>query len=134
MKEIVIIDELRFQAEMVAGDEEAYTPEFVVHGIYFGEGDPEQSGQHWNFTRSLDEDDDGVCTVKEIQEIVIYGGIIDFTLTRQSLVCEFDENTSRSTMTRRLVITYEIDDETWEALVKQARLVFDGESYFTLIS
>ncbi|HEX4949259.1 MAG TPA: hypothetical protein VFZ34_21465 [Blastocatellia bacterium] len=133
MKQAEIIDELRFHAEMVAGHEEGYTPEFAVHGIYFGEGDPEQGGQHWNFTRSLGEDDDGVCTVKEIQEVTIYGGIINFTLTRQSLACEFDEDAAHSTMTRRLFITYEIDDETWNSLVKQAKLIFEGESYFKLV-
>jgi len=134
MQESEIIDEIRFHAEMVAGDEEESTPEYIVHGIYFGEGDPEQGGQYWNFTRSLDEDDDGVCTVKEIQEVVIYGGILSFTLSRQNLVCEFDEDASRFTKTRRLFITYEIDNETWDALTKQARIVFEGERYFHLIA
>jgi hypothetical protein len=43
-----------------------------------------------------------------------------------------DELRFHAEMTRRLFITYEIDDETWNSLVKQARLVFDGESYFKL--
>jgi hypothetical protein len=131
MTQPVIADELRFRAEMVAGHEEEFTPDFVVHGIYFGEGDPEQGGQHWNFTRSLN-DDDGICVVKEIQEVTEYGGIDRFKLTRRSLICDFNDAAAQSTRTRRLVITFEIDDETWEALVKQATLVFDGEAYFEL--
>jgi hypothetical protein len=132
MKQSVIADEIRFNAEMVAADEEEFTPDYVVHGIYFGEGDPEQSGQHWNFTRSLN-DDDGVCTVKEIQAVTVYGGIVSFRLGRRSLRCEFSDTTATSTQTRRLVIEFEIDDESWEALVKQAKLVFEGEDYFELV-
>jgi hypothetical protein len=131
MKQPVIADEILFKAEMVAAEEEEFTPDYVVHGIYFGEGDPEQGGQHWNFTRSLN-DEDGVCVVKEIQEVTEYGGIVIFKLTRRSLVCEFNDTTTQSTRTRRLVIEFEIDDETWEALVKQAKLVFEGEAYFEL--
>jgi len=32
------------------------------------------------------------------------------------------------------VIEFEIDDEGWEALVKQSKLVFEGEGYFELVS
>lgn len=128
----MIVAELQFNAEMVAADEEEYTPDFVVHGIYFGEGDPESGGQHWNFTRSLN-DDDGVCIVKEIQEVTVYGGIVSCRLTRQSFACEFNNETAQETQTRRLFITFEIDDETWKSLATQARLVFTGESYFNLV-
>jgi hypothetical protein len=131
MKQSVITDEIRFKAEMVAADEEEFTPDFVVHGLYFGQGDPEQGGQHWNFTRSLN-DDDGVCVVKEIQEVTEYGGIVSFKLTRRSVMCEFNDAAAQSTRTRRLVIEFEIDDETWEAFVMQAKLVFDGEACFEL--
>ena len=133
MNQSVTADELCFHAEWVAAQDEQYTPEFVVHGIYFGEGDPEQGGQHWNFTRSLD-DDDGVCTVKEIQQVTAYGGIISFVLTRQSLVCEFDDATAQIATTRRLVITYDINEETWQKLVVQAKHVFDGETYFKIVN
>ena len=131
MKQPVISDEIRFNAEMVAAHQEEFTPDFVVHGMYFGQGDPEQGGQHWNFTRSLN-DDDGVCIVKEIQEVTVYGGIVSFKLTRRSLACEFSDATAKSTRTRRLLIGFESDDEAWEALVKQAKLVFDGEGYFEI--
>src|SRR5688572_13443018 len=131
MQQPVIADEIRFNAEMVAAHEEEFTPDFIVHGMYFGEGDPEQGGQHWNFTRSLN-DDDGVCIVKEIQEVTVYGGIASFKLARRSLTCEFSSSTARATHTRRLQIAFEIDDESWEALVQQAWLVFDGENSFEL--
>lgn len=129
-----IIDELRFHAEMVGAEEEEYTPDYIVHGIYFGEGDPERGGQHWNFTRSLDDDDDGVCVVKEIQEIVFYEGIVGCALSRQGLVCEFDEASAKEAGTRRLSITFELDDETWMSLVTQAKLVFEGKDYFRLVN
>ncbi|HEX9002235.1 MAG TPA: hypothetical protein VGB07_20170 [Blastocatellia bacterium] len=126
-----IVSELRFHADMVTAIEEKYTPDFIVHGIHFGEGDPEQDGQHWNFTRSSDKDD-GVCTVKEIQELTVYGGIIACSLTRHYFSCEFDDGAVQKTMTHKLHITYELNDETWQAIMKQALLVFDGEDYFKI--
>jgi hypothetical protein len=126
----VIENEIRIKANLVAAEEDGYTPEFVVHGIYFGEGDPEQEGQHWNFTRSLGEDDDGVCIVKEIQQVTVYGGIERFTLARDSVTCEFDEEAAKETGVRKLFIEYSINDDTWQSLVEQAKLVFDGEGYF----
>jgi hypothetical protein len=126
----VIREQIHFKADLVVSLEEKYTPDFVVHGIYFGEGDPEQDGQYWNFTRSLGDDDDGVCTVKEIQEVTVYGGIERFTLTRQSLLCEFDGQTAKETEVRQLLIEYSINENEWQSLVKQAKKVFDGEKYF----
>jgi len=126
----VIEDELHVKANLVAGEEEQYTPNFVVHGIHFGEGDPERGGQHWNFTRNLGEDDDGVCIVKEIQQVTDYGGILRFTLTRHSMTCEFDEKTAKKTGVRKLHIEYSINEHAWQSLVKQAKFVFDGEEYF----
>lgn len=117
---------------MVDAEEEEYTPDYIVHGIYFGEGDPERGGQHWNFTRSLDEDDEGVCVVKEIQEIVFYEGIVSCTLSRHHLVCDFDEVAAKEAGTRRLFITFEIDDKTWAELLTQAKLVFQEKDYFSL--
>lgn len=127
-----ITAEIRFHADFVTASEEEYTPDFKIHGIYFGQGDPEQGGQHWNFTRSL-EDDDGVCTVKEIQEVTVYGGIVSCVLSRQEFRCEFDAETALETMTQKLHITYNIDDETWQAITKQASLIFDGDNYFKII-
>jgi hypothetical protein len=107
----VIENEIHIKANLVTGEQEGDTPDFVVHGIYFGEGDPEKGGQHWNFTRILGEDDDGVCTVKEIQEVTVYGGIVRFTLARDSATCEFDEDAAKETGVRKLLIDYNIDDD-----------------------
>lgn len=126
----MIGNEIHIKATLVAAEGEGYTSDFVVHGIYFGEGDPEQGGQHWNFTRSRGEDDDGVCTVKEIQQVTIYGGIVRFTLARDRVTCEFDEEEAKETGVRKLFIEYSINDDTWQSLVEQAKLVFDGEGYF----
>jgi hypothetical protein len=126
----VIENDIRIKANLVVAEEDEYTHDFVIHRICFGEGDPEQGGQHWNFTRSLGEDDDGVCTVKEIQQVTVYGGIVRFSLARDSVTCEFDEETANETGVRKLFIEYIINDDTWQSLVKQAKLVFDGEGYF----
>lgn len=126
----MIEDEIQVKANLVVGEENGYTPDFVVHGIYFGEGDPERGGQHWNFTRTLGEDDDGVCTVKEIQQVTVYGGIVRFTLARHRMTCEFDEEAAKETGVRKLHIEYSIDEEAWQSLVKQAKFVFHGEEYF----
>ncbi len=103
-------EEIRFAAERAVGHEEVYTPDFVVHGIYFGEGDPDHGGQHWNFTRTLGEDDDGVCTTREPQQITVYGGIHRFVLTRDSVTCGFAARTADVTEVRRLLIDLRIDD------------------------
>lgn len=126
-----ILNELRFYAKEAAGHEEEYTSDSIVHTIYFGEGDPEQGDQFWGFSRDLG-DDDGVCTVKEPQQVTVYGGITDCLLTPESFACEFDEDTARRTYTRRIHITFVINDEIWQRLKQQARLVFPGENYFRL--
>ncbi|MDY6993953.1 MAG: hypothetical protein SVR94_15300 [Pseudomonadota bacterium] len=125
-------DKICFEAEFVEVASEEYTPDFIVHGIYFGEGDPEEGGEHWNFTRTLETDDEGVCTVKEIQQVTIYGGITRFLLERNHLICEFDENRSKETGTKKLSITYDISDEEWVKLIEKSQLVFSGESYFEI--
>jgi hypothetical protein len=127
-----VAEETVFNAELVAAQQEEFTSDCIVHGIYFGTGDPEAGGQHWNFTRILGEDDEGVCTVKEIQELTVYGGITSFTMSRNGLACEFNAKTSRLTGTRRLQITYAVDDATWAAMIEQARYVFEGEACFVL--
>jgi hypothetical protein len=127
-----VVDRIVFNAELVAAQQEAFTADCIVHGIYFGTGDPEGGGQHWNFTRMAGEDDEGVCTVKEIQELTVYGGITSFTMSRTGLTCEFNASTARETGTRRLEITYAVDDATWTAMIEQSRHVFEGQLYFKL--
>jgi allantoicase len=94
--------------------------------------DPEQGGEHWNFTRTLETGDDGVCTVKEIQQVTIYDGINRFLLDRNHVICEFDEQHSKETGTKKIEITYDISEKEWEKLVEKAKLVFSGESYFEI--
>lgn len=127
-----VADTIIFHAERVAAQQEEFTPDCIVHGIYFGAGDPETGGQHWNFTRMPGDDDEGVCTVKEIQELTVYGGMTSFTMSRSGLVCEFSAEASRQTGTRRLEITYAVDDATWTAMIEQARHVFEDQPYFEL--
>ena len=127
-------DEISFRAERVASEEEAYTPDFVVHAIHFAAGNPEEGGQHWHFSRAVGDeaDDDGVCTVMEIQEVTIYDGIAGFSLSRDGVRCEFDEKAAKAAGVRRLCIDYSIDDATWESLQARARKVFEGEAYFAV--
>jgi len=127
-----VIESLHVNAQMVASNEEVFTEDFTVHGIYFGEGDPEAGGQHWNFTRSLGDDDEGVCTVKEIQEFTVHEGITSFEMSRTSVVCDFDSDAAQRTGVRRLTIAYEIDDATWTDLASQAKLVFTDMAHFKL--
>jgi len=127
-----VIDSVHFHASVVAANEEEYTDDFTVHGIYFGEGDPENGGQHWNFTRTLGDDDDGVCTVKEIQQLPVYEGITRFEMSRTGLACVFDLQTAQKTGVACLTIAYQIDDVCWAGLCTQAKLVFTGKDYFTL--
>lgn len=127
-----IIDEIRFEAEEAIGHEEEYTPDFTVYGIYFGNGDPEEGGEVWNFTRAFDENNWGVCTVKEIQAVTVYGGIVECILTRQYFACAFDKDTQKETGVGRLHISFNVSDEVWKNLAQQARMVFKGERYFRL--
>jgi hypothetical protein len=60
---------LSFFAEKVAVETTEYTPEYIVYMIAVGTGDPEKDGHCWTFSRSFD-DEDGVCTVREIQRAV----------------------------------------------------------------
>ena len=134
MKSPAVVDDLCFEASLVAAQESKRGGDFTLHGIYFGEGDPEMSGQHWNFTRTLGVEDEGVCTVKEIQEVTVYGGITKFLLTRGSVLCEFDESTAKETGVRRLRISFQVDESRWAQLAEQARRVFTDQAYFTVSS
>jgi len=129
-----ILDNLHIRAEVATAHEEVFTEHFTVHGIYFGQGDPEHGGQHWNFTRSLGDEDEGrVCTVKEIQAVTVYGGVTKFEMTRTGVICEFDDDTAVHTGVRRLTIAYQVDDAGWRDLQIQARLIFTGLPCFELV-
>lgn len=122
---------LEFKAEFVESSVEKFTDDYTVYTIYLGEGNPEIDGEHWNFQRSL-EDDDGVCTVKEVQQLTIYEGIINFQLSRNKLICEFDKETSKETGVEelKLIIHFQIDDEEWKKLKEIALIVFKDKNYF----
>ena len=122
-----IEEEIHFHADIVEGYEE---PDSLIHGIYFEYG-PEESGQSWNFMRDL-SNDDGVCIVKkEGQSGTCYGGISSFVLSREGLLCEFDENAAREMGVRRLRITFSVDEDAWTQLTQQAHLIFQEEPYAT---
>lgn len=134
MTTAAFVEHLHFDAQMIAVNEEVFTENFAVNGIYFGEGDPEHGGQHWNFTRSPGDGASGVCTVKEIQAVTVYGGIRCFRMQRTGIACEFDTETAKNTHVRRLTIGYHIDDACWSRLANQARKVFADMPYFELRS
>ena len=133
MKQLPIVDELSFEAPLVAAEIALYTvdEEYGVQGLYFGVGDPDLDGQHWNFTRYLDHDD-GVCTVKEPQAAVLYEGITSFKMSRTGLVCEFDATGAKDTRVRRLAIKYEADKACWDDMMRIAVVIFTDRPYFSM--
>ena len=122
---------LSFFAEQVGTDTTEYTPECVVYLVAFGTGDPEAGGHHWNFSRSFD-DDWGVCTVREIQQAVIYGGIERLRLHRSGVECDFDTNAAKEAGFTSLRITFEIGDEAWSEMTATANIVFRDCPFFSL--
>lgn len=129
--------EISFHAGSVEIIDNEFTPDFTVIGFHFGEGDPEHGGQHWNFTQSIPPeggDFDGVCTVKEIQQVTVYGGIRRFELWPDHLVCEFDERTSPLTGVEKLRISYTLPDEQWGKLAEMGKRVFENQTGFEVRS
>jgi hypothetical protein len=122
---------LSFVAEHVGTDTTEYTRECVVYLIAFGTGDPEADGHSWTFSRSFD-DDWGVCTVREIQQATIYGGIESFKLHRSGVECAFGPTAAEQAGVRALRITFDLDEKTWHELVATAKVVFRDCPYFTL--
>ena len=122
---------LSFFAEQVRSDTTQYTPTSVVYLIAFGTGDPEDGGHAWSFSRSFD-DDWGVCTVREIQRAVVYGGIERFRLRRSSVECTFDLKAAQEVGFSALRITFEIDEKAWAQLTATARVAFRDCPYFIL--
>jgi hypothetical protein len=122
---------LSFVAEDVGADTTEYTTECVVYLIAFGTGDPEADGHCWTFSRSFD-DDWGVCTVREIQQATIYGGIESFRLHRSGLECVFESKAAEKAGYHALRVTFAVDDKTWQEVATTARIVFRDCPYFTL--
>ena len=89
-----------FVANSVDGFENYFSEDFVVWNIFFEGSDPEQGGQSWSFQRalgkdgtleSLGEEDEGICTVKEVQQATFYECVKKVILARESFFCEFTE-------------------------------------------
>lgn len=126
----MVSEELTFKAEQVEFYTEEFTPDFRVHAIHFAQGDPEEEGNHWNFSRSEPDDNEGVCTVKEIQQLTMYGGMNKFILERGKIICQFSEDAAFKTGFKTILIHFQIPEEKWEQLAEIARLVFYEENYF----
>ena len=114
---------LSFVAQDIGADTTEYTPECVVYLIAFGTGDPETGGHCWTFSRSFD-DDWGVCTVREIQQATVYGGIERFHLHRSGMECVFDPKAAEEAGYRELRVAFAIDDKTWREVADTAQIVF----------
>jgi hypothetical protein len=122
---------LSFVAEHVGTDTTEYTRECVVYLIAFGTGDPEAGGHSWTFSRSFDGDW-GVCTVREIQQATIYGGIESVRLHRSGVECSFDPEATEKAGFRALRIKFDLDEKAWLELVATAKVVFRDCPFFML--
>jgi hypothetical protein len=120
---------ISFTAERVATHVEDFTDTFRVHGVYFEAGDPEAGGESWNFTRSS-EDDDGVCTVREVQRATLYDGIQELELSRSRLVCNFEPAAHKEAGCARLEIQLKLDDATWEKVAQMMDTVCSGKEFY----
>ncbi|MEE9334155.1 MAG: hypothetical protein V3U65_08695 [Granulosicoccaceae bacterium] len=132
----------KFTANIVEIFKNEFTPEFVVFNLLFEESDPEEGGESWCFQRalgadgtikSLEGDDDGVCTVKEIQQAILHEGIQMLELSKTQLVCVFEPQAVAETGTEGLEINYQLDDKLWNELKEMSSLVFTGKNFFTII-
>jgi hypothetical protein len=121
---------LTFAATDVASETIEYTPTCVVHLIAFGIGDPESDGHCWTFSRSFDDDDWGVCTVREIQQATLYEGIASLHFYRAGLECKFTPAGAAVAGIGVLRIRFEIEDEAWDQLAAIARTIFRDRDYF----
>jgi hypothetical protein len=116
----------------VADDLETHVEaDYELYTIAFSVGDVEVDGHSWNFSRGLDDDDSGVCIVREIQQATIYECITSFNLHRAGLACIFDKEGASEIGFSELQITFKIDDRAWKQLTNIARIVFRDRPYFT---
>ncbi len=126
----MLMTTISFTAERVSTWVENFTETFRVHGVAFEAGDPDsEDGEGWNFSRSS-EDDDGVCTVREIQRATLYDGIQDLHLSRTLLLCTFEPGSVDEAGCARLEIHLELDDETWEIIARMMSIVCAGKPFF----
>lgn len=131
----------KFFANSVDVFENYFSDDFVVWNMFFEESDPEERGESWSFQRalgkdgtleSLGEEDEGVCTVKEIQQATFYECIESVVLTRNSFFCNFDEKGAKQCGTSSILATFALTDEQWEKMKFTAQLVFLDCEYFKI--
>ena len=120
---------ISFTAEHVDTHIEDFTETFRVYGVYFEAGDPEAGGESWNFTRSF-EDDDGVCTVREVQRATLYDQIQELQLSRSELICTFEPGAQDATGCARLEIHLNVDDATWEKVAQMMDTVCSAKAFY----
>ncbi|MGF1488898.1 MAG: hypothetical protein ACFBSE_17575 [Prochloraceae cyanobacterium] len=132
---------IRFTAKTVEAFSTEFCKDFVVFNIFFEECDREEGGQSWSFQRALgadgtiesrEEEDEGVCTVKEIQQLTLYEGIERVKLSRNKFVCKFNIEAIQQIKIEGLEIDYSIDDDRWKRLIRIAVLVFRNRDYFRI--
>ncbi len=109
---------------------EDFTETFRVYGVSFGAGDPDNDGESWSFTRSF-EDDDGVCTVREIQRATLYDKIQELRLSRSQLVCLVDRAAVDEAGCARLEINLNLDMKTWEIIAGMMDIVCSGKTFYS---
>jgi len=131
----------KYTANLVDTFVEEFSEDFTVFSIFFEESDPDEGGESWNFQRalgadgkleSLGEDDDGVCVVKEIQQLTDYEVLEIVEISRNRFYCKFISEWAQRKNIEGLDISFEIDDEQWHRLLKISNLVFLNREYYHL--
>lgn len=121
---------ISFTAERVATLVETFTETHTVYGVSLETGDPDDDGEGWTFSRSF-EDDDGVCTVREIQRATVYDRIRELNLSRAQLTCVFEPAAVDETGCERLEIALKLEDRTWEILARMMDIVCSGKAFYS---
>jgi len=129
----------KFTANLVDTFVEEFSEEYAVYNIFFEESDPDMGGESWNFQRalgadgtleSLGEEDDGVCIVREIQQLTEYEKLELVEISRNRFYCKFSPEWVKTTQISGLDITYETDDAKWAELQNISNLVFVNKNYY----
>ena len=120
---------ISFSAERVATDVETFTETCRVYSVAFQAGDLDADGEGWTFSRSF-EDDDGVCTVREIQRATLYDGIRELRLSRARLTCVFEAAAAAEAGCERLEIDLQLEERTWDIIARMLDIVCSGKSFY----
>lgn len=118
---------LSFAATLAVAVSEDFGGGCVVHGLHFGGDDLEGGVPHWSFSRLVAAGAaDGVCTVREPQDLTFYDGIAEFRLGRDAVEVRFDAAGALQAGAEVLMIGLAVDEAAWAALADQAELAFAG--------